>query len=520
MTNDGGRAATADRDAQRVDAVAARRAARGAGSGAGRRTARGARRRPRRARPGAPSESADPAVRQPASSGPVVDTGPVGPGADDRRQQGRARRQPRVERELHGRPAPPSRGPGPRERRRRARLAGPTQRTGSRAAAGRSVASPPATRPPPRRSPSRALAASASSAAQVATRQRARAVAGTAPARTRPWSKVRRCLRVAPGRTTLASVAATSVPPRLRTLLAAAEPLAEVFDRAPVAASTSSVARFATRSSATSTSTRSTSTSRPTRAPTRSCALVRRGRRPGLGAGPRPSGRSGSALGGRTVRDHDPPRRGLPSRLAQARGHLRRRRRGRPVAPRLHDQRHGARPRVPAARRPVRGRERTSPSAGSPPRSTPRSPSATTRCGCCGPRGSSRGSSSSPTRRSSAAAARARPAARRSSRPSGSATSSTGSLLVEVPSVALWFVVRTGLAAQFLPELEALALEQDPIHRHKDVLAHTLAVVDKTSSGPPAAPRGAVPRRGQAEDARDRPRRRELPPPRGRRARG
>jgi poly(A) polymerase len=53
-------------------------------------------------------------------------------------------------------------------------------------------------------------------------------------------------------------------------------------------------------------------------------------------------------------------------------------------------------------------------------------------------------------------------------------------MMVEVPSVALWFVVRTGLAAEFLPELPGLALEQDPIHRHKDVLAHTLAVVDKT----------------------------------------
>jgi len=41
--------------------------------------------------------------------------------------------------------------------------------------------------------------------------------------------------------------------------------------------------------------------------------------------------------------------------------------------------------------------------------------------------------------------------------------------------------VRTGLADEFLPELPGLALEQDPIHRHKDVLAHTLAVVDKTS---------------------------------------
>jgi poly(A) polymerase len=52
---------------------------------------------------------------------------------------------------------------------------------------------------------------------------------------------------------------------------------------------------------------------------------------------------------------------------------------------------------------------------------------------------------------------------------------------VPVPSPGLWFVVETGLAAEFLPELPALALEQDPIHRHKDVLAHTLAVVDKTS---------------------------------------
>jgi poly(A) polymerase len=54
-------------------------------------------------------------------------------------------------------------------------------------------------------------------------------------------------------------------------------------------------------------------------------------------------------------------------------------------------------------------------------------------------------------------------------------------MMVPVPSVALWFVVRTGLAEEFLPELPGLALEQDPIHRHKDVLAHTLAVVDKTS---------------------------------------
>ncbi|MHB1925450.1 MAG: CCA tRNA nucleotidyltransferase [Acidimicrobiales bacterium] len=53
-------------------------------------------------------------------------------------------------------------------------------------------------------------------------------------------------------------------------------------------------------------------------------------------------------------------------------------------------------------------------------------------------------------------------------------------MVVDVPGPGLWFLVRTGLAARFLPELPALALEQDPIHRHKDVLAHTLAVVDKT----------------------------------------
>jgi poly(A) polymerase len=53
-------------------------------------------------------------------------------------------------------------------------------------------------------------------------------------------------------------------------------------------------------------------------------------------------------------------------------------------------------------------------------------------------------------------------------------------VVLETPSEALWFIVRTGLAADFLPELPGLALEQDPIHRHKDVLGHTLAVVDNT----------------------------------------
>ena len=54
-------------------------------------------------------------------------------------------------------------------------------------------------------------------------------------------------------------------------------------------------------------------------------------------------------------------------------------------------------------------------------------------------------------------------------------------LVVDDPSAGLWFVTETGLAEQFLPELPALAVEQDPIHRHKDVLAHTIAVVANTA---------------------------------------
>jgi poly(A) polymerase len=52
-------------------------------------------------------------------------------------------------------------------------------------------------------------------------------------------------------------------------------------------------------------------------------------------------------------------------------------------------------------------------------------------------------------------------------------------IVVERPGKGLWFIVDTGLAEEFLPELPALRLEQDPVHRHKDVLAHTIAVVDR-----------------------------------------
>jgi poly(A) polymerase len=47
------------------------------------------------------------------------------------------------------------------------------------------------------------------------------------------------------------------------------------------------------------------------------------------------------------------------------------------------------------------------------------------------------------------------------------------------PSKGLELIVRTGLAEEFLPELPALRLEQDPVQRHKDVLHHTYAVVEK-----------------------------------------
>ncbi len=51
-------------------------------------------------------------------------------------------------------------------------------------------------------------------------------------------------------------------------------------------------------------------------------------------------------------------------------------------------------------------------------------------------------------------------------------------IVVDSPTTGLWFLVETGLADLFLPELPAMRLENDPIHRHKDVLTHTLAVIE------------------------------------------
>ena len=50
-------------------------------------------------------------------------------------------------------------------------------------------------------------------------------------------------------------------------------------------------------------------------------------------------------------------------------------------------------------------------------------------------------------------------------------------MLVDDPTAGLWFLNDTNLFAEFLPEIPGLRLEQDPIHHHKDVLGHTIAVV-------------------------------------------
>jgi len=57
-------------------------------------------------------------------------------------------------------------------------------------------------------------------------------------------------------------------------------------------------------------------------------------------------------------------------------------------------------------------------------------------------------------------------------------------LVGESPGAGLAMLVETGLADEFLPELPALLLEQDPVHRHKDVLRHTFAVVERLEPDP------------------------------------
>jgi poly(A) polymerase len=53
-------------------------------------------------------------------------------------------------------------------------------------------------------------------------------------------------------------------------------------------------------------------------------------------------------------------------------------------------------------------------------------------------------------------------------------------LVGAAPGMALQLADSTGLTELFLPELGELKLEQDPVHKHKDVFLHTLAVVERT----------------------------------------
>ncbi|GAC1408798.1 MAG: CCA tRNA nucleotidyltransferase [Actinomycetota bacterium] len=63
-------------------------------------------------------------------------------------------------------------------------------------------------------------------------------------------------------------------------------------------------------------------------------------------------------------------------------------------------------------------------------------------------------------------------------------------LAAKKPSIGLNLATQAGLSELFLPELPALRLQQDPIHHHKDVYGHTLAVVDKLAA---TDPEGAEP---------------------------
>lgn len=56
-------------------------------------------------------------------------------------------------------------------------------------------------------------------------------------------------------------------------------------------------------------------------------------------------------------------------------------------------------------------------------------------------------------------------------------------IVAPAPGAALALTVASGLAGEFMPEVAALTEARDPYHRHKDVLAHTLAVVDNCREG-------------------------------------
>lgn len=53
-------------------------------------------------------------------------------------------------------------------------------------------------------------------------------------------------------------------------------------------------------------------------------------------------------------------------------------------------------------------------------------------------------------------------------------------LLADDPTEGLWAAHQSGELGHLVPEFPRLAMEQDPVHKHKDVLAHTIAVTAKT----------------------------------------
>lgn len=57
----------------------------------------------------------------------------------------------------------------------------------------------------------------------------------------------------------------------------------------------------------------------------------------------------------------------------------------------------------------------------------------------------------------------------------------TEMLTVADPTEALWVAHDQGFFTEAVPEISALAMEQDPVHRHKDVLTHTFIVTANTS---------------------------------------
>jgi len=54
-------------------------------------------------------------------------------------------------------------------------------------------------------------------------------------------------------------------------------------------------------------------------------------------------------------------------------------------------------------------------------------------------------------------------------------------LTADDPMELLWVAQEDGFFERAVPEISALAMEQDPVHRHKDVLTHTFMVTANTS---------------------------------------